>query len=273
MSREYGTLATEVHELDKPVGRPFADVDYYTDLLADVSGPIFEPATGTGRILIPLLEAGHQVEGLDSSPQMLARCREHCRHRGLDPVLREADMTAFVQLAAYEAVIIPAGSIALLDGRKATLQALTCFRDSLVPGGRLIVDVPVSQPATGHEAMRYWQHGSCLWTLQTMHIEYDPAANQTTRFLRYDKWQEGTLRMTELQTFRLQHWNCQEFEDLLAEAGFTRIFLTADYKSVASPRTADGIWTFHATVPQGRSDDRHHLRSGQEIRTVTGSRP
>jgi hypothetical protein len=61
------------------------------------------------------------------------------RHRGLDPVLREADMTAFVQLAAYEAVIIPGGSIALLDGRK---------------GGRLVVDIPVSQPAAGHEAMR-----------------------------------------------------------------------------------------------------------------------
>ena len=120
MSWEYGTLATEVYEFDKPVGRPFADVEYYTGLLADVSGPILEPATGTGRILIPLLEAGHQVEGLDSSPQMLARCRQHCRDRGLDPVLREADMTVFVQLAAYEAVIIPAGSIALLDGRKAT---------------------------------------------------------------------------------------------------------------------------------------------------------
>jgi SAM-dependent methyltransferase len=141
MSGEYGTLATEVYEFEKPVGRPYADVEYYTGLLADVSGPILEPATGTGRILIPLLEAGHQVEGLDRSPQMLARCCQHCRDRGLAPVLHEADMTAFVQLVAYEAVIIPAGSIALLDGRKATLQALTCFRDSLVPGGRLVVDV------------------------------------------------------------------------------------------------------------------------------------
>ena len=32
-----------------------------------------------------------------------------------------------------------------------------------------------------------------------MHTEYHPAANQTTRFLRYDKWQDGTLRTTELQ--------------------------------------------------------------------------
>ncbi len=98
--------------------------------------------------------------------------------------------------------------------------------------------------------------------LQTMHIEYDPSANQTTRFLRYDKWQEGTLRMTELQAFRLQHWDCHEFEELLAEAEFTRTLLTADYTNVASPRTADGIWTFHATVASARSEGRQRLRSG-----------
>jgi SAM-dependent methyltransferase len=252
MSGEYGILATEVYELDKPVGRPFADLEYYTRLLADISGRILEPATGTGRVLIPLLEAGHHVEGLDSSPQMLACCRRHCRDRDLEPVLREADMTAFVQLAAYEAVIIPAGSIALLNGRKATLQALTCFRESLVPGGRLFVDVPVPQPAGEQEAMRYWRRGPYLWTLQTLHIEYDPTTNQTTRFLRYDKWQDGTLRMTELQTFRLQHWSSQEFEDLLAEAGFTSTFATADYQDASTPGPANHTWTFQGGAPSAR---------------------
>jgi len=252
MNWEYGTLAAEVYELDKPVGRPFADVEYYTGLLADVRGPILEPATGTGRVLIPLLEAGHQVEGLDSSPQMLARCRQHCRDRGLDPVLREVDMTIYVRLAAYEAVIIPAGSIALLDGRKATLQALACFRDSLVPGGHLFVDIPVPRPAAAHEEMRYWPRGSYLWTLQTLHSEYDPVAGQTTRFLRYDKWQDGTLHTTELQMFRQQHWSSHEFEQLLAEAGFTGVCVTADYQGARASEPPDGVWTFHATTAQTR---------------------
>ena len=162
MSWEYGALAAEVYDLDQPIGHSFPDVGYYTRLLAKVSGRILEPATGTGRILIPLLEAGHEVDGLDTSAAMLAVCRRHCHDRGLDPVLCEADMTIFVRLAAYEAVIIPAGSIALLDGRQATLQALTCFRDSLVPGGRLFVDVQVPRPVADHEPMRYWRRGSCL---------------------------------------------------------------------------------------------------------------
>ena len=35
--------------------------------------------------------------------------------------------------------------------------------------------------------MRYWQRDPYLWTLQAMHTEYDPAANQTMSFLRYEK--------------------------------------------------------------------------------------
>ena len=60
MSWEYGPLATEVYDLDKPIGHSFGDVEYYTRLLATISGRILEPATGTGRILILLLEAGHR---------------------------------------------------------------------------------------------------------------------------------------------------------------------------------------------------------------------
>ncbi len=68
MSWEYGQLATEVYELDKPVGRSFPGLDYYARQLAGITGRILEPACGTGRVLVPLLEAGLAVEGLDSSP-------------------------------------------------------------------------------------------------------------------------------------------------------------------------------------------------------------
>jgi hypothetical protein len=156
-------------------------------------------------------------------------------------------MTTFTLPGAFEAVIIPTGSIALLDGRDAALSALACFRESLVPSGRLLLDVPPSQLVTEPEPMRYWRRDPYLWTLQTMHIEYDPAANQTTRFLRYEKWRDGALLATELQPFRLQHWSLQEFEALLAEAGFTDIRVTADYPDDRQPGPNRDNWTFHAS--------------------------
>jgi phage tail protein X len=68
VSWDYGRLVAEVYELDKPVGSTFPALQYYTRQLAGVTGRILEPATGTGRVLVPLLEAGFAVEGPDVSP-------------------------------------------------------------------------------------------------------------------------------------------------------------------------------------------------------------
>ncbi|WP_374846094.1 hypothetical protein [Brucella ciceri] len=64
MNNRYGTLASWVYNLDKPVGRSFGDVEYYQQRLRESDGPILEPAVGNGRVLVPLLEAGFSVGGV-----------------------------------------------------------------------------------------------------------------------------------------------------------------------------------------------------------------
>jgi len=245
---DYGSLASEVYELDKPIGHSFGDVEYYTGALTGTEGPVLEPAVGTGRMLIPLLQAGLQVEGFDVSPHMLAICRGQCAERGLDPVLSEADMTTFTSPGRYAAVILPAGSFGLVAGREAALRALGCFRESLRPGGRLIVDVDAPGLMTGpvQAPVRHWRRHPFLWTLQTMTVEHDQAAHQSTWFARYEKWQDGGLIATELQLLRLQHWSLTEFTGLLTEAGFTSIEVIAGYRDGRPPGPDDLTWTFRA---------------------------
>jgi len=249
MSWDSSPLVAEVYDLDKPVGNSFGDVEYYTQHLAGIGGRILEVATGTGRILIPLLEAGLAVEGLDYSPDMLAVCRQHCSDRGLDPVLHLADMAAFVQPGAYEAVIIPAGSVRDLDGRKQVLQMLAGLHDSLAPGGMLLVDLTPPRPSAGSRTLRHWRRGAYLWTLQSVHEQFDPAANRTTRFLRYEKWCDGESVATELHLFRAQHWSLHEFEELMASVGFVEISVIADYNDARRPGPDDDDWTFRAIRP------------------------
>jgi SAM-dependent methyltransferase len=52
-----------------------ADLPLVLNLAAQAGGPILELGCGTGRLLLPLAEAGHQVTGVDNSEAMLARCR------------------------------------------------------------------------------------------------------------------------------------------------------------------------------------------------------
>jgi len=173
----YGRLCSLVYQLDKPIGTSFGDVEFYRTLLAEVSGEILEPAVGTGRILIPLLQSGLRVRGYDTSDHMLTICRDNCAAHGLDPVLFEADMVAFREPAVFDAVIIPAGSFALVTGRERALQALRNIRESLAPGGRLIVDVEPINPPAQPEPLRHWWHGADLITL-TCHpgLPTDPGA-------------------------------------------------------------------------------------------------
>lgn len=49
------------------------DVRFYGTLAAERGGPILDLGCGTGRLMLPLLRAGHVVVGIDRAPAMLTR--------------------------------------------------------------------------------------------------------------------------------------------------------------------------------------------------------
>ena len=244
----YGKLATEVYDIDKPIGHSFGDVEFYLERLSSCGGRILEPAVGTGRVLIPLLEAGLAVEGVDSSPEMLAVCRARCEERGLKPVLHEADVRSFSLPDRYEAVIIPAGSFLLIERRDESLSALRRLREHLVPGGRLILDLELQTDLrTDTVSTRTWEtpQGEAI-TVESKVVEVNFVEQYTVSHLRYDKWRDGELVKTELQRFPLRWYGLEEFELVLKSEGFTGVVLSADYGQGRRPSHAEQTFTFEA---------------------------
>ena len=69
---EYGKLSTKLYEITKPVGKSIdGDIEYYYEKLKSIEGPILEAGVGTGRMLIPFIQKGLNVEGVDLSEEML----------------------------------------------------------------------------------------------------------------------------------------------------------------------------------------------------------
>jgi SAM-dependent methyltransferase len=62
------------------------DVRFYETLADERGGPVLDLGCGTGRLMVPLLRAGHVVVGIDRAPAMLARAA--ARLRRLAPRVR-----------------------------------------------------------------------------------------------------------------------------------------------------------------------------------------
>src|SRR5262245_2847605 len=122
----YGSLCAEIYNLDKPPGS-LGDVPHYLKRLTDVGGRVLEPAVGTGRMLVPLLEAGLDVEGFDHSSAMLEICRSNCAARGLSPSLKLARFQDFHYERPFRAIIVPVGSFILVDDFDEALAVLRRF--------------------------------------------------------------------------------------------------------------------------------------------------
>ena len=51
--------------------RHLEDLPFWLDLAGETGDPLLELGCGTGRLLVPLGQAGHRVIGVDHDPAML----------------------------------------------------------------------------------------------------------------------------------------------------------------------------------------------------------
>ena len=61
------------------------ELAYYRGTIERFGQPALDLACGAGRILLPLLEAGLDVDGVDVSADMLAHTERLATERGLQP--------------------------------------------------------------------------------------------------------------------------------------------------------------------------------------------
>lgn len=229
----YSTLCTEVYDLTKPVGHSIdGDIEYYLERIQSCQGRILEAAVGSGRMLIPLLEAGFTVDGIDYSAEMLASCQKRCEERNLKPELYKGELQNFSLPHKYDAIIIPTGSFCLIEDRQDSISALQCFYDHLAPGGRLILDLilPDKLEVGTTSTSTYTIPNGDMITLEDKLIEVNLLHNRTVSYLKYEKWREGTLIQSELQRFAMRWYGNEEFKLVLESIGFSDIVCSSDYE-------------------------------------------
>lgn len=114
-------------------------LEYYLGLARE-AGPVLDVCCGTGRVMIPALQAGLDVEGVDLFEPMLDRLREKAAALGLNPRLYRADMREFRTDRKYGLVMIPFNAFVHNMTQEDQVACMTRCRERLLPGGLLAFD-------------------------------------------------------------------------------------------------------------------------------------
>lgn len=118
------------------------DVPFYLEWARKTPSPALELGCGTGRILIPLAEAGITLWGVDNCPPMLERTRAKLTPQTAPRVtLVEQDMTRLRLNRRFGLIYLPFREFMHLMKVEEQLACLQSIRRHLMPGGRLLINV------------------------------------------------------------------------------------------------------------------------------------
>ncbi|MBA4116871.1 MAG: class I SAM-dependent methyltransferase, partial [Rubrobacter sp.] len=118
------------------------DLPLWLTLAEREDGPVVEWGAGTGRLAIPLAEAGHDVTAVEVSENMLAKGRE--RSAAVEWV--RGDMRGVTLGRGYGLAVCAFNSFLCLLGVDDALAFLRNAREHLKPGGLLGIEVSAFSP-------------------------------------------------------------------------------------------------------------------------------
>ncbi|HUW58429.1 MAG TPA: class I SAM-dependent methyltransferase [Planctomycetota bacterium] len=235
------------------------DVEFYVAEAQKTDGEVLEIACGTGRILIPIAEAGHRITGLDVTPTMLTVCRRKVAALPQEVAgritLHEADMRDFDLGKQFPLVICPYRAFLHNLTVEDQLAALACIRRHLTRDGRFVMNVfdPKLELISPHlqeeNASDYELYRSYFDSTTGNQIDvyekrwYDPTGQVVhcdSRFV--EKLPSGKEKPRGTKTLTLRWVYRWEMEHLFARAGFEVVELLGNFDRDAFRYGREQIW-------------------------------
>jgi len=134
VTQPYLSLEAEWHDAFWHAEDDDSELPLMLGFLEQFPGKALEIGSGSGRLMLPLLDRGFDVEGLELSADMRALAFERAQALGVQMTVHEGDMCQWRPEQAYHSLLAPAFTIQLASDPLATLLH---WNQMLLPGGGL----------------------------------------------------------------------------------------------------------------------------------------
>ena len=222
------------------------EIAYFQTFIERDGEPALDVACGTGRLLLPYVRAGLDVDGCDVSPDMIALCREKATREGLSPTLFVQPMHELEAPRTYRTIFV-CGGFGLGSTRERDAEALSRFFAHLDAGGTLLVDTEV--PYADAKQWRYWTKEARAelplpwgpaseprrasdgndYALSVRLVALDPLEQRATMEIRVRMWRGGELAAEEEHTLDIGLYFRNELLLMLEQAGFVDLVVHGDH--------------------------------------------
>jgi SAM-dependent methyltransferase len=239
------------------------DAELYAAIADQVEGPVLEMGCGSGRLLVPIAEAGHQITGIDRSATMLDRARTRLLssgNAGTRITLHEGDMKSAASAPGgpFGLVLYSLNSLMHLDDPETQLASLRSTRAAMRQHGQVVIDVMNPTPQylveLGRGPIHEWTtetgDGGSIDKWSVRHIDPINQAMDTT--LWYDQVDRSGHLVRTRTTFVLRYLHATELSLMLELAGFRDIRL---FGSLEFEPLDEGSERILAVAAASASDD------------------
>lgn len=241
---------------DRSYGDGFADVydEWYSDVtdvdatvsrileLVGPGGRVLELGVGTGRLAVPMAQAGMRVTGIDSSEAMLDVLAERDTAREVEAL--RGDMVDDLPDGPFDAVLIAYNTIFNLLEEDIQQRCFTSVARVLRPGGAFVVEafVPDSEVGPGSDVtVRSMTVDQVVLSVSEQHPSEQRASGQFIQFS-----ESGGVR---LRPWSIRWASPDQLDSMAAAAGFKVETRIGDMKGSAFKEDSAKHVTVYRTKP------------------------
>jgi SAM-dependent methyltransferase len=232
------------------------DIEWYCRKAVESGGPVLELGAGTGRVTIPIAEAGIRITALDLDAGMLDRLRQKVSGLPAEVAARisphQGDMRTFAVADRYALVVIPFRAFLHNITRDDQLATLRNAHAHLRPGGILAFNVfhPslefMAANAGAYAGVWRWNETRMLseggFAVFSVASRYDTVRQRVESMIRVEEFEPaGSLRRTNMMHLELAYLYPADIAGLLAGAGFELLRMSGDFFDRPFERDGDEL--------------------------------
>ncbi len=211
------------------------DVDFFVEEAEKADGDVLELMAGTGRLTLPLLEAGISVWALDYSSEMLDVLRDKLAEKDLSAEVREADARTMQLGRQFRQIIIPFQAFPEITTENGQEQALQRVHEHLTDDGLFICTL--HNPQVRFKSIdgqlrlaAQYETGDggtlMVWLLQR-HLPDTMLVDVLEFFEMYDA--RGIMQSKRFSRLQFHLMEKARFEGLIERTGFEGVQINGDY--------------------------------------------